>query len=180
MRVNEQLRSENPRIMASPGDFEQALKKTYHGTLVSVHQIGILITGNPGIGKSRLAFDLLNSGHQFICDDATDIVVESTELIGKSPPLIAKQLWLNGFGLIKVDDYWGAEALLPEKKIDVILELISEPAVWVWDKKILLGITLSHLKISTQLTNCLLDEWKKHPINKAIIQPIAFPTAKAD
>lgn len=120
---------------------------TYHGTLVSVNGVGILITGKPGIGKSRLAVDLLNRGHQFICDDATDIFVKSTVLIGRPPPLIAHQLWLNNFGLIDVKKHWGAQAVLSEKKIDFFLELTAELQILSFGKETFLNITLPQIKI---------------------------------
>ncbi len=121
---------------------------TYHGTLVCVNRIGILITGQPGIGKSRLAYDLLNLNHQFICDDATDLFIELNGLIGKSPPAIYQQLWLNGRGLIDASKYWGVEAILPEQKIDFLLELKKESPGMHFDTHTILGIALPRLCIS--------------------------------
>ena len=58
-----------------------------HGVLVDVSGIGILITGESGIGKSETALELIKRGHRLVTDDAVDIKEIDGQLIGKSPKI---------------------------------------------------------------------------------------------
>ena len=46
---------------------------TFHGNFVSIYNIGVLITGKSGIGKSESVLGLVERGHKFICDDIVKI-----------------------------------------------------------------------------------------------------------
>lgn len=52
---------------------ELAPETRLHGVLVDVYGIGILITGESGIGKSETALELIKRGHRLVTDDAVDI-----------------------------------------------------------------------------------------------------------
>gem|GEM_PF-5751304 len=41
-----------------------------HGTLISLHGIGILLSGNSGCGKTETALSLIQRGACLVCDDA--------------------------------------------------------------------------------------------------------------
>ncbi len=99
---------------------------TLHGTMMCVYGCGILITGQPGIGKSLLAYRLLDRGHQLISDDATDIFFSSQFLIARCPPTISNWLWINTRGLIVVTKCWGKKSLKVEQHLDLILHLQKE------------------------------------------------------
>ena len=46
---------------------------TVHGVLVDVYGVGLLITGESGIGKSEAALELIKRGHRLISDDVVEI-----------------------------------------------------------------------------------------------------------
>lgn len=96
---------------------------TLHGTMLSVKGQGILITGRPGIGKSKLAASLLNRGHLLISDDATDIFVRQNSLISQSPPAIIGKLWLNNQGIINVKSHWGESSIKSQQDLNWVIHL---------------------------------------------------------
>ena len=50
-----------------------APRSTLHGVLVDVYGVGVLITGESGVGKSEAALELVKRGHQLVADDVVDI-----------------------------------------------------------------------------------------------------------
>lgn len=58
-----------------------APKTRLHGVLVDVYGIGILITGESGIGKSEVALELIKRGHRLVTDDAVDIKKSMVNLL---------------------------------------------------------------------------------------------------
>ena len=73
-----------------------------HGVLVDVYGIGMLITGESGIGKSETALELIKRGHRLVTDDAVDIKEIDGELIGTSPYITFGMLEVRGMGIIDV------------------------------------------------------------------------------
>ncbi|MGG7057345.1 HPr(Ser) kinase/phosphatase [Clostridium nigeriense] len=92
-----------------------------HGVLVDVSGIGILITGESGIGKSETALELIKRGHRLVTDDAVDIREVDGELIGKSPRITIGMLEVRGIGIIDVASLYGLSSVLPEKDIQLIM-----------------------------------------------------------
>lgn len=41
--------------------------------LVDVYGVGVLLTGESGVGKSEAALELVKRGHQLVADDVVDI-----------------------------------------------------------------------------------------------------------
>ena len=59
-----------------------------HGVLVDVYGIGVLLTGDSGIGKSEAALELIKRGHRLVSDDVVEIrKVSEVTLIGIAPPI---------------------------------------------------------------------------------------------
>lgn len=62
---------------------------TRHGVLVDVYGLGVLITGESGVGKSEAALELVKRGHQLVADDVVDICrVNENRLVGKCPEIV--------------------------------------------------------------------------------------------
>lgn len=92
-----------------------------HGVLVDVYGIGILITGESGIGKSETALELIKRGHRLVTDDAVDIKEIDGELIGRSPRITIGMLEVRGIGIIDVASLYGLSSILPEKDIQLLM-----------------------------------------------------------
>ncbi len=92
-----------------------------HGVLVDVYGIGILITGESGIGKSETALELIKRGHRLVTDDAVDIKEIDGELVGSSPRITIGMLEVRGIGIIDVSALYGLSSILPEKDIQLLM-----------------------------------------------------------
>lgn len=94
-----------------------------HGTFLQIFDKGVLITGQPGIGKSQAALSLLARGHRLVADDLVLISIENNRLIGKVPELGFGLLWVRALGLIDVEQIFGSNQLLDKSALDLILHL---------------------------------------------------------
>ncbi|MFG6114643.1 HPr(Ser) kinase/phosphatase [Halobacillus sp. MO56] len=101
-----------------------------HGVLVDIYGIGVLITGQSGVGKSETALELVKRGHRLVADDSVEIRQEDFDtLIGNSPPLIEHLLEIRGLGIINVMTLFGAGAVRNYKRISMVMNLE------IWDPK---------------------------------------------
>ena len=97
---------------------------TRHGVLVDVYGVGILLTGESGVGKSENAIELLKRGHRLIADDAVDITRTSAHsLRGTAPELIRYYMELRGIGVIDVRQLFGMSAVKESTRIDMIINI---------------------------------------------------------
>ena len=97
-----------------------------HGTFLKVFHTGVLILGEANMGKSTLAWQLLQRGHKFIADDLVKITKQyESELIGSSPSS-AKLLHIKPWTIVSVKEIFGNLALMDNKKIDVVLRLTNK------------------------------------------------------
>lgn len=92
-----------------------------HGVLIDVYGIGILITGESGIGKSETALELIKRGHRLVTDDAVDIREIDGELTGTSPRITIGMLEVRGIGIIDVTSLYGLSSVLQSKKIGLVM-----------------------------------------------------------
>ncbi|MEQ6388810.1 HPr(Ser) kinase/phosphatase [Bacillaceae bacterium S4-13-58] len=101
-----------------------------HGVLVDIYGVGVLITGQSGVGKSETALELVKRGHRLVADDSVEIRQEDYDtLIGNSPPLIEHLLEIRGLGIINVMTLFGAGAVRSHKRITYSIHLE------LWDQK---------------------------------------------
>jgi HPr kinase/phosphorylase len=86
--------------------------------------IGILISGQPGIGKSAVALDLIDRGHALVVDDAPTFQCQPNgELYGHAPANVQGFLHVRGIGLLNIRQLYGAQAALPSHRLDLIIHL---------------------------------------------------------
>ncbi|WP_278926494.1 HPr(Ser) kinase/phosphatase [Staphylococcus auricularis] len=110
-------------------EHEFALSTSLHGVLVDIYGIGVLITGDSGIGKSETALELVKRGHRLVADDNVEIrEITKDELVGRPPELIKHLLEIRGLGIINVMTLFGAGSVLTEKRIRLNINLEN------WDK----------------------------------------------
>ena len=57
-----------------------APKTTVHGVFMDVLGLGVLITGESGLGKSELALELISRGHGLVADDAVELLTHRAQL----------------------------------------------------------------------------------------------------
>ena len=100
-----------------------------HGVLVDVYGVGVLITGESGIGKSEAALELIKRGHRLVSDDVVEIKKVSDEtLIGTAPDITRHFIELRGIGIIDVKALFGASVVKDTQSIDLVIKLAE------WDK----------------------------------------------
>lgn len=92
-----------------------------HGVLLDVYGIGILLTGESGIGKSETALELIKRGHRLVADDAVDIKEIDGVLQGTSPFITSGMMEVRGMGIIDVPALYGLSSVLNNKTIDLII-----------------------------------------------------------
>ena len=97
---------------------------TQHGVLVEVYVIGLLLTGESGVGKSEAAIELLKRGHRLIADDAVEIrAIDVNVLEGTSPELIRHYVELRGIGVVDVRQIFGLGAVKLAQNIHLVVNL---------------------------------------------------------
>ena len=95
-----------------------------HGVFIEVQGFGVLIKGNPAIGKSELALELITRGHRLIADDIVDFYRISPErLEGRCPELLQDFLEVRGLGILNIRALFGDNAVKPTKPLDLIIQL---------------------------------------------------------
>ena len=108
-----------------------APRATRHGVLVSVDGIGVLLTGESGVGKSEAALELVRRGHQLVADDVVDICrVSDTRLVGECPEMVRHFMEIRGIGIIDIRPMYGVSAVAQSRSIDLVMNM--EP--WVSGK----------------------------------------------
>lgn len=93
-----------------------------HGVFVSVHGFGVLLKGNPGVGKSQLALDLIDRGHKFIADDLILFSSKDYSLYGSACDKFNGFLMIRGFGLLDISKLY-PDNFIKEEKLSIVVEL---------------------------------------------------------
>ena len=125
-----------------------------HGVLVDVYGIGILITGESGIGKSETALELIKRGHRLVTDDAVDIKEIDGELIGTSPKITIGMLEVRGIGIIDITALYGLSSVQESKGINLVMHFGhwkdngDYDRLWInQDTQEILGVKVRKLKV---------------------------------
>lgn len=101
---------------------------TVHGVFLDVLGVGVLITGDSGVGKSELALELISRGSGLIADDVVELYRIGPESIeGRCPPLLRDFLEVRGLGILNIRTIFGEAALRPRKNVKLIVHLERPP-----------------------------------------------------
>ena len=99
-----------------------------HGVLMDVLGLGVLITGDSGVGKSELGLELISRGHGLVADDVVEISrLAANTLEGRCPPVLKDFLEVRGLGLLDVRTIFGETAVRPKMRLRLIAHL-DKPA----------------------------------------------------
>ena len=105
---------------------ELAPRVQLHGVLVDVFSLGTLILGDPGIGKSECALELVYRGHRLVADDL--VVIRRTHaqgLLGSPHELLENYLELRGVGIIDLRNHFGMTATSPSIPVSLVIRLVK-------------------------------------------------------
>lgn len=96
-----------------------------HGVLMDVLGMGVLISGESGLGKSELALELVSRGHGLVADDVVDLSRIAPHTVeGRCPPLLRNLLEVRGLGLLDIRTIFGETAVRPKMKLKLIVHLV--------------------------------------------------------
>lgn len=109
---------------------DAAAPLTLHGVFIQIFDVGVLLAGASGVGKSELALELLARGHRLVADDAAEFLGRDQGRVhGRCPPLISGFLEVRGLGILSIERMFGAAALLAGCPLDLILRLLPPTEV---------------------------------------------------
>jgi HPr kinase/phosphorylase len=100
-------------------------RTTLHGVFMDILGLGVLITGESGLGKSELGLELISRGHGLVADDAVDIHrINQTTLEGRCPDLLQNLLEVRGIGLLDIKAIFGETAVRRKMRLRLIVHLV--------------------------------------------------------
>jgi HPr kinase/phosphorylase len=113
-----------------------APQTSLHGVLVEVYGIGILITGDSGVGKSETALELIERGHRLVADDVVEIrCVNGSILMGQGAnKVIGHHMEIRGLGIINITHLFGVGAIRDKKQIQLVCGLEEWDPEKVYDR----------------------------------------------
>ena len=104
-----------------------AERTTRHGVFMDILGLGVLLTGESGLGKSELGLELISRGHGLVADDAVDLFRTSqTSLEGRCPELLLNLLELRGIGLLDIKAIFGETAVRRKMRLNLLVHLVRK------------------------------------------------------
>jgi len=102
-----------------------AVRTTRHGVFMDILGLGVLLTGESGLGKSELGLELISRGHGLVADDAVDFFrVSQDTVLGRCPELLANLLEVRGIGLLDIKAIFGETAVRRKMRLKLIVHLV--------------------------------------------------------
>jgi HPr kinase/phosphorylase len=113
------------RVLVKTLEETVARQVSLHGVLVDVMDVGVLILGPSGIGKSECALELVVRGHRLVADDVVVIrKLSDDRLVGSGSEMIRYHMEIRGLGILNVKDMFGISAIKARKTLDLVVELV--------------------------------------------------------
>ncbi|MFY2762976.1 HPr(Ser) kinase/phosphatase [Arenimonas sp. MALMAid1274] len=104
---------------------------TLHGVFMEIYSIGVLVTGDSGLGKSELALELISRGHRLVADDAPEFTQIAPDVLdGTCPDLLQDLLEVRGLGVMNIRQMFGDTAVKKNKYLRLVVHLVraQEPS----------------------------------------------------
>jgi HPr kinase/phosphorylase len=100
-------------------------RTTMHGVFMDILGMGVLITGESGLGKSELGLELISRGNGLVADDAVDLYrINQTTIEGRCPDLLQNLLEVRGIGLLDIRAIFGETAVRRKMRLKLIVHLV--------------------------------------------------------
>ena len=104
-----------------------ANRTTMHGVFMDILGLGVLITGESGLGKSELGLELISRGHGLVADDAVDLFrINQATIEGRCPELLQNLMEVRGIGLLDIRAIFGEIAVRRRMRLRVIVHLVRK------------------------------------------------------
>jgi HPr kinase/phosphorylase len=95
-----------------------------HGVFMDVLGLGVLITGESGVGKSELGLELISRGHGLVADDVVQISrIAANALEARCPPMLKDFIEVRGLGLLNIRTIFGETAVRRKMKLRLVTHL---------------------------------------------------------
>jgi HPr kinase/phosphorylase len=95
-----------------------------HGVFMDVLGLGVLITGDSGVGKSELGIELISRGHGLVADDVVELShITAGALEGRCPPMLKDFIEVRGLGLLNIRTIFGETAVRPKMRLKLVAHL---------------------------------------------------------
>jgi HPr kinase/phosphorylase len=105
-------------------DERLAPRTRIHGVLVDVFEVGILLLGSSGIGKSEVALELVMRGHKLVADDVVECDYRPPGMLFAEPArLLRNHIEVRGLGILNIRDLFGVTAIRQRKRVDLVVRL---------------------------------------------------------
>jgi len=99
-----------------------------HGVFMDVLGLGVLITGESGVGKSELGLELISRGHGLVADDVVEVSrFGAGGLEGRCPALLKDFIEVRGLGVLNIRTIFGETAVRRKMKLRLVAHL-ARPA----------------------------------------------------
>ncbi|MBP9905569.1 MAG: HPr kinase/phosphorylase [Rhodoferax sp.] len=133
---------------------------TMHGVFMDILGLGVMITGESGLGKSELGLELISRGNGLVADDAVDLYrINQDTIEGRCPELLLNLLEVRGIGLLDIRCIFGETAVRRKKRLQLIVHLVRRET-----------LERDYERIPHEpLTQDVLDV----PVRKVVIQVVA-------
>ncbi|MDR2153511.1 MAG: HPr(Ser) kinase/phosphatase [Burkholderiaceae bacterium] len=133
---------------------------TMHGVFMDILGLGVMITGESGLGKSELGLELISRGNGLVADDAVDLYrINQTTIEGRCPELLRNLLEVRGIGLLDIRAIFGEAAVRRRMRLRLIVHLVRRET-----------LEREHERLPYEP---LTEEVLGVPIQKAVIQVVA-------
>jgi HPr kinase/phosphorylase len=95
-----------------------------HGVFMDVLGLGVLITGESGVGKSELGLELISRGHGLVADDVVEISrIAAGTLEGRCPQMLKDFIEVRGLGVLNIRTIFGETAVRRKMKLRLLAHL---------------------------------------------------------
>ena len=158
-----------------------------YATTVEVAGLGVMMRGDPGLGKSETAMGLIKRGNALVADDFTCLRkdVANNILYASASESTRNYMEIRGIGIIHVPSVFGVTAVRAEKQLDLVvtfrrMEDVNGELDRVGDERAtaeILGVPVPEIvipvSVGRDLVNLVEIAAQQHKLRSAGYDPVA-------